>query len=76
VTTDPKACYFCGDTTPDHKHYTVLCYENGKCLGRLGSDGCTTTRKIRAVIFGKQRAEQVAAEINADGEFTAKVRPF
>lgn len=72
-----KGCYFCGDTAPEHKHYAVLIRENGKLLGRLGSRGTVTNRNIRAVILGKARAEQIAAEINEqDDDLTAKVIPF
>lgn len=72
----PASCYWCKDTAQSHRHYTVLCYENGKYLGPLGSDGYTVNRKIHAVILSKARAAQIAAEINSAGEFTTKASPF
>lgn len=71
-----QPCFWCRDTTPNHRHYTVLCYKNGKCVGRLGADGYAVTRKIFALVLNRERADEIAAEINADGQFTAKVRPF
>lgn len=76
VAENTHACLLCGDTAPKHRHYTVLCYEDGRCLGRLGADGYTVNRKVFAVVFRKERAEQVATEINSEGTFTAKVKPF
>jgi len=68
--------WHCGDDTPDHKHYTVLCYEDGKFLGGLTPHGSANRLKIYRAIMGKDRAAQVAASINAKGEFTAKVASF
>ena len=55
----------CGDTAPGHKHYSVLIRENGKSIGRLGTDGYAVNRKLFAYIFGKARATEVAEKINA-----------
>lgn len=71
-----NTCFFCGSEQPDHHHYTVLCYEGERCLGRLSSDGHTTRRRIHAVMLGKDRANEIAAEINAEGVFSAKVKRF
>lgn len=76
MTARSTACVWCGCTDSSHDHYTVLCYQDGVCLGRLGSDGYAVRRKIHAAILGKDRANQIAAEINADGDFTAKIAPF
>jgi len=76
ATAEPDTCFFCGSTEPGHRHYTILCYENGTCIGRLGSGGYIVNRKIRALMFGKERAERIAAEIDAEGVFTTKVKPF
>lgn len=74
--TETRVCFFCRDTEPNHRHYTVMVYENGRCLGRLDPSGYTTNRKVFAWILGRQRADEVAAEINAAGELSAKVKPF
>ena len=69
----------CGDTEPEHKHFTVIARENGKLLGRLTPDGYTTNRRIYAAVLSKARAEQIASEINSDPPFpgvTATVKPF
>ena len=60
------------------KHYTVIVRDakTGKLLGRLCPDGTATNRVIFAAMLPKDVAEEIAAEINADGEFTAKVRKF
>lgn len=79
TTTEEQVCFFCGDTTPNHKHYTVMCYENGKCVGRLAPDGYAVTRKLFAAMLRKERAEEIAAEINETTEstgFSAKAKPF
>lgn len=76
---EERTCFFCQDSTPNHKHYTVMCYENGKCVGRLAPDGYAVDRKVFAAILRKGRAEQIAAEINETTEttgFSAKVKPF
>lgn len=71
------ACgWHCGDDAPGHAHYTVLCYEGGKFLGGLTPQGTANRLKVYRAILGKARAEQIAAAINAKGEFTAKVAPF
>lgn len=76
--TQEQVCgWRCGDTRPDHKHYAVLCYENGKQIGRLTPQGGVTTRKIFASIFSEARATAIAAEITADDSpFTAKAIKF
>ena len=66
----------CGDETPGHKHYTVLCYEGGKLLGGLTPQGGANRLKVHRAILGRERAERIAEEINAAGEFAAKVAPF
>ena len=60
------------------QHYTVIVRDakNGKLLGRLCPDGTATNRVIYAAMLGKNQAEEIAADINAGGEFTAKVRKF
>lgn len=60
------------------KHYTVIIRDakTGKLLGRLCPDGTATNRVIYAAMFSKEQAEEIAAEINAGDEFTAKVRKF
>ena len=63
--TEITPCGLCGDAARGHKHYAVLIRENGKSIGRLGTDGCAVNRKLFAYIFGKARATEVAEEINA-----------
>ena len=77
--TETAPCAWCGDTTPCHKHYSVLIRENGKLLGRLTPDGYAVNRKLFASVFGKARATEVAEEINAQPPYpgiTAHVIPF
>lgn len=79
--TATNKCFFCNDTEPNHTHYTVLIYENGKCLGRLGSNWGVVRLKTQAVLFGKNRAGEVAEMVNMDyndgkHSYTAKVRKF
>jgi hypothetical protein len=71
-----QPCFFCGDTTPDHRHYTVIVREDGKLLGRLCPDGTATNRKVHAAVLSRAKADQVAQAINDAGAFTAKVAPF
>ena len=71
-----KPCLFCGQTSPEHKHYTVIVRENGTLLGRLTPDGRTTTRKVHAAVMSRETADKVAADINAAGQFTAAAKPF
>lgn len=73
---EPKPCFWCKSTEPDHQHYTVIIRERGKLLGRLTPDGYTTNRKVHAAMMSRTTADRVAAEINAAGQFTAKVAPF
>lgn len=68
-------CGFC-TTVGEHIHYTVKVYENGKFIGRLGSDGTAVTRKIFAVVLSKQKADEIAESINNEGKFTARVDKF
>lgn len=58
--------------------YTVIVRDakTGKLLGRLCPDGTATNRVIYAAMLPKDVAEEIAAEINAGDEFTAKVRKF
>ena len=60
------------------QHYTVIVRDakTGKLLGRLCPDGTATNRVIYAAMLGKNQAEEIAADINAGGEFTATVRKF
>ena len=60
------------------QHYTVIVRDakNGKLLGRLCPDGTATNRVIYAAMLSKNQAEEIAADINAGGEFTATVRKF
>lgn len=74
--TTTHACFFCGQRDPNHRHYTVLCYDQDQCLGRLGPGGYLVRRRIRALALGKRHAEQIAAEINAEGSLTARVKLF
>lgn len=75
---ESKTCgWRCGDTTPDHQHYTVIIRDkSGKLVGRLCPDGTATNRVIYAAILSRATADQVAQQINARGEFAAKVAPF
>lgn len=77
--TKPVTCFWnCGDTNPEHTHYSVLIRDakTNKLLGRLTPNGTAVNRKFYATIFSKARAEEIAAEINQDGEFTAKAIKF
>ena len=60
------------------KDYTVIVSDakTGKRIGRLCPDGTATSRVIYAAMFSKEQAEEIAAEINAGDEFTAKTRRF
>ncbi|GAA3145486.1 hypothetical protein GCM10020255_024470 [Rhodococcus baikonurensis] len=76
-----ETCFWkCGDTAPDHEHYTVIVRENGRLLGRLAPGGRTTTRKIRASLLSKATATRIAGEINGDkdagADLCAKVAKF
>lgn len=58
-------------------NFTVQVYElNGKWLGRLTPEGTATRKTIYAGMFTRDKAEAVAADINAEGSFRAKVKPF
>ena len=62
---------------PENPHTVIVRdAKNGKLLGRLCPDGTTTNRVVYAAMFSKERAEQIAAEINTGDEFTAKARKF
>ena len=77
--TETTPCVWCGDTTPDHKHYAVLIRENGKLLGRLTPRGGTAHNTIYAAVLSKARATEVAEEINAQPPYpgiTARVIRF
>ena len=74
-------CFWkCGDTAPDHEHYTVIVRENGKLLGRLAPGGRTTTLNINASLLSKATAMRIAGEINGDNDagadLSAKVAKF
>lgn len=60
------------------KHYAIIVRDakTGKLLGRLCPDGTATNRVIFAAMLSKNQAEEIAADINAGNEFTAKVRKF
>lgn len=75
--TNTQACFWrCGDSAPDHEHYTVIVRENGKLLGRLCPDGTTTNRKVHAALLSLATADRIASEINDAGTFTARVAKF
>ena len=57
--------------------FTVQVYGlNGKWLGRLTPEGTATRKTIYAVMLPRDRAEDIAADINDGGSFRAKVKPF
>lgn len=57
--------------------YCVQIYElSGAWIGRLTPDGGTTRLTIHAVILDEERAAEIADEINAEGHYHAKARPF
>lgn len=71
-----KSCYWC-DEPGDHPHYTVMIYQNGKCLGRLGTKGQIVRLKIAALVLGKERADELAEELaELNPEFSMKVFTF
>lgn len=71
-----RKCGWCEDQEEGHTHYAVLVRENGKLLGRLTPEGGATNRNIFAAILSKARAEEVAKDINAEGQFEAKAIKF
>lgn len=63
--------------TETPKYYAVLCRDlDGKLQGRLTPDGYGTNRNIQAAMFTKEKAEEIAKEINDAGDFTAKAIKF
>lgn len=68
------------NTMTEHKQqwYAIVCRDakTNQLLGRLTPEGHTTNRNIYAMMLPKQRAEEIAEEINQDGEFIAKVIKF
>lgn len=67
--------------TDEIRGHRILIYKDGKLVGGLGSKGMINRLQIHQVMFTKAKAEEVAAEINADTSeemvaYTAKVRPF
>lgn len=74
--TQERTCFWCDDTTPGHDHYTVMVYEDDRCLGRLTPDGTATRLKFYALVLSQDRAREIAKEINSGGVFGAKVRKF
>jgi len=57
--------------------YCVQIYElSGKWIGRLTPEGGATRLTIYAVMLDKDRAAEVADEINDAGRYLAKARPF
>ena len=67
----------CGDERPGHGHFAVIVRERGgKLIGRLCPDGTATNRRIFAAVLSQARAESIAAEITAGGEFKAHARKF
>lgn len=70
-------CGWCDDTTPDHKHYSVLVRQlDGKLLGRLTPSGTTNSLKIYAAVLSRARANKISAEINNAGDYLAKTIEF
>lgn len=61
----------------NHK-YTIIIRDakSGKLIGRLCPDGTATNRVLFAAMFDKDQADEIAADINAGDEFTAKVKKF
>lgn len=65
-------------------YFAVIVRANGKLLGRLTPEGGVTNRVIHSCMFDKERADEVAEEINngvnlddeAPGGLTAKVIKF
>lgn len=58
-------------------YWAVLCRDlDGKLLGRLTPEGTATNRNIFAAMFDKPEAIRIASNINAAGNFTARVIPF
>ena len=64
----------------EHKRqwYAIVCRDakTNQLLGRLTPEGHITNRNIYAMMLPKKRAEEIAEEINQDGEFIAKVIKF
>ena len=57
--------------------FNVQVYElNGKWLGRLTPEGTAARKTIHAAMPPRDRAEDIAADINDGGSFRAKVKPF
>lgn len=58
--------------------YTIIVRDakNNKLLGRLTPEGTATNRVLFAAMFDKDQADEIAADINSGGEFTAKVKKF
>lgn len=58
--------------------FTVIVRDakTNKLLGRLTPEGTATNRVIFAAMFDRDVADDIAAEINAGDEFTAKVKKF
>lgn len=59
--------------------WRVQVYENGKWIGALDPQGATAKKKLFMAMFEKDRAEQIAAEINEKPPYagiTAKAAKF
>lgn len=61
-----------------NQKYTIIVRDakSNKLLGRLTPEGTATNRVLFAAMFDKDQADEIAADINAGGEFTAKVKKF
>jgi len=71
----PVCPWRCGDATPDHQHFRILVREDGKLLGGLTPDGTANRLVIHQAFFSRDRADFIAADINAAGRFSATVVP-
>ena len=62
----------------NNQKYTIIIRDakNNKLIGRLCPDGTATNRVLFAAMFDKDQADEIAADINSGGEFTAKVKKF
>ena len=64
-------------TTTPKSWYCVQIYEPcGTWIGRLTPDGGTTRLTIHAVMLDEFCAAEIADEINDEGRYLAKARPF
>lgn len=80
-----RECGWCDDPDPEHGHFAVQVFEDGRSIGRLGANGYVTTKHLHALVLSKAKAEKLADEINnkvgvsedvLEREIAAEVRPF